>query len=196
LTSVDEARSEFAITIAAAISGDAFAREAVAERASTLALRTATGALGNRQDGADVAQDVAVDVIRQLASLRDPIAFEAWVHRITVRKTMRALRRRRLRRSREVAVDAGLLLTDPTEVEVSAEALDVRRAVRHAITALPPRQRLAVVLRYVHDLTEAQIADALGCAPGTAASLLSRGRAALRANPDLRQFAAEEGAKR
>jgi len=40
-----------------------------------------------------------------------------------------------------------------------------------ALAVLPPRQRAVIVLRYYEDLSEAQIAEALGCAPGTVKSL-------------------------
>jgi RNA polymerase sigma-70 factor (ECF subfamily) len=50
---------------------------------------------------------------------------------------------------------------------------------------VPPKQRVALVLRYVHDLSDVQIAGALGCRVGTAHALLSRGRAALRHDATL-----------
>jgi DNA-directed RNA polymerase specialized sigma24 family protein len=54
------------------------------------------------------------------------------------------------------------------------------------LAGLPPRQRAALTLRYVHDLSDDAIARALGCRPGIVRSLLSRGREALRAaHPDL-----------
>ena len=46
--------------------------------------------------------------------------------------------------------------------------------------ALPVRQRAVIVLRYYEDLTEAQIAEVLGCAPGTVKSQSSAAIAALR----------------
>jgi RNA polymerase sigma-70 factor (sigma-E family) len=49
-----------------------------------------------------------------------------------------------------------------------------------AVAALPYRQRAALVLRYHVGLSEAEIADALGCRPGTVKSLASRALAALR----------------
>ena len=57
--------------------------------------------------------------------------------------------------------------------------------VWRALSALPPRQRAVVVLRYYEDLTEAQIAEALGIRPGTVKSQTSAAMAHLRrALPD------------
>jgi RNA polymerase sigma factor (sigma-70 family) len=42
---------------------------------------------------------------------------------------------------------------------------------------LPDRQRMAVVLRFYEDLSEAEIAELLGCRPGTVKSLIHRGLA-------------------
>jgi DNA-directed RNA polymerase specialized sigma24 family protein len=47
------------------------------------------------------------------------------------------------------------------------------------VRALPERQRIAVVLRYVADLTEPDIAIAMGIARGTVASTLAAARARL-----------------
>ncbi len=49
-----------------------------------------------------------------------------------------------------------------------------------ALAKLPARQRAALVLRFYEDLSEADIAVALGCRPGTVKSLLHRGLAELR----------------
>lgn len=48
------------------------------------------------------------------------------------------------------------------------------------VCALPARQRAVIVLRYYEDLSEAQIADVLGCAPGTVKSQASAAMGALR----------------
>jgi RNA polymerase sigma-70 factor, ECF subfamily len=69
--------------------GDTGAAEVLARRARTLAVRTAAAILGSREEASDVAQDVAVDALRSLSKLRDPDAFDAWVHRITVRHALR-----------------------------------------------------------------------------------------------------------
>lgn len=179
--------------IAQAIGGDVDAREAVAARALSLSLKTAAGVLGSREHAADVAQEVAVQALRRLVQLREPGAFDVWVHRMAVRETLRQARRRRLSWTRERPADD---LPEPMAAAGGADDDALQQALDRALAALPARQRVAVVLKYVHDLTEAEIAAALGCAPGTAASLLSRGRAALRSDPELLQFAGTEGALR
>ena len=54
------------------------------------------------------------------------------------------------------------------------------RELSDALAALPHRQRAALVLRFYGGLPDADIAAALGCRPGTVASLIHRGIAALR----------------
>jgi RNA polymerase sigma-70 factor (ECF subfamily) len=173
--------------------GDPGATEALARRASRLALRTSAAVLRSRDEAADVAQDVAVDVLRSLHRLRDPSAFDAWVHRITVRHTLRHLDRRRSSRRAETP----LALVPAAEEPIAPEGpdrdalLDARGALAKALAELQPKQRVALTLRYVHDLSDAEIAAALGCREGTVHALLSRGRATLRSSPPLAQFAPE-----
>jgi RNA polymerase sigma factor (sigma-70 family) len=52
------------------------------------------------------------------------------------------------------------------------------------VSNLPPRSREAIVLRYVADLTEAGVADAMGVKEGSASALLHKARAALRRSLD------------
>ena len=52
--------------------------------------------------------------------------------------------------------------------------------LKDALAALPTRQRAVIVLRYYEGLSEAEIAELLGCRPGTVKSLAHRGLAALR----------------
>jgi RNA polymerase sigma-70 factor (ECF subfamily) len=163
--------------------------EQAARQALTVALRTALPILGSRDEASDVAQDVATEVLRSLRRLRDPDAFDAWVYRITVRHTMRAVRRRTAR-----LVEIPLALSVEAD-DVALDGVDrdlviaARGALGQALATLPMRQRVALVLRYVHDLSDREIAAALGCRRGTANALLSRGRASLREIPALKEIA-------
>jgi RNA polymerase sigma-70 factor (sigma-E family) len=62
-----------------------------------------------------------------------------------------------------------------------ARRVDDRDQLRRVLSALPPRQRAAVVLRYFHDLSDQQVAEAMGCRATTVRSLISRALSTLRA---------------
>jgi RNA polymerase sigma factor (sigma-70 family) len=167
--------------VLAFLRGDAEAAEWLVRRAGALALRTSVAILGSREQAGDVAQDVVVDVLRSAARLREPDAFDAWVHRITVRHASRALRHRRKRERAETNIEH---VGASEELAAAGADLDhlltVRDALSRGFSRLPAKQQLALTLRYVHDLSDEQIAAALGCRPGTVHALLSRGRATLR----------------
>jgi RNA polymerase sigma-70 factor (ECF subfamily) len=147
-------------------------RAAIAERALRVATRTALGVLGDRAAAEDVAQEVAIIALRRAHTIRDVAAADAWLHRTAVRAALREARRASSRRSAEQAASAGPVVA-PTSEDAAAGAAAL-------LAGLPPRQRAALTLRYVHDLDDSAIARALGCRNGTVRSLLSRGLASLR----------------
>jgi RNA polymerase sigma-70 factor (ECF subfamily) len=91
----------------------------------------------------------------------------------TFRVALNVLRGDMRRRTREVGA-LGWGGADAVFVEQSPDP-----DLWHAVRALPDRQRAAVVLRYVADLPEAEIAAVLGVTRGTVASNLSRARESL-----------------
>ena len=82
---------------------------------------------------------------------------------------------------REQSTDALPETPGPDE----SASYDARDAVLSALATLSPRQRAVVVLRYYEGMSEAEIADALGCSAGTVKSAASRAMAKLRAHPGL-----------
>ena len=149
-------------------------QQEVLARALRVGLRTALGVLGDREAAAEVAQEVAIVAFRRHASLRDPNALDSWLYRTAVRAALREAKRSRTRREAERAAAVPELASD-------ADAL----AAAQLLAGLPPRQRAALTLRYVHDLDDHAIATALGCRRGTVRSLLSRGLSTLREQTDL-----------
>lgn len=146
----------------------------LADRAVDVAYRTALGITRDPHLAADIAQDVAIKALQHASSVRDPRALDAWLHRATVRTAIDQYRRRERQRTADTRY-----VEDPVHQD---EAIDPGlRAVVELLGPLPYRQRAAMTLRYVHDLPDREIAQALGCRTGTARSLLSRATAALRA---------------
>ncbi|MGW4497071.1 SigE family RNA polymerase sigma factor [Micromonospora sp. NPDC004336] len=58
--------------------------------------------------------------------------------------------------------------------------IEERQVVRAALSQVPRRQRAVLVLRFYHDLPVDEVAEVLGCSPGTVKSQTSRGLATLR----------------
>jgi RNA polymerase sigma-70 factor (sigma-E family) len=150
---------------------DAFG-EFVAAR-STALLRTAVLlAGGDRQHGEDLLQDAFAETYRRWSRISSAGASEAYTRTIMVRLATRRWRRRRY----EPALD-----DDAATANVAlAPDVDLGVDIRRFLGSLPARQRAVVVLRYFDDRTEAEIAELLGCAPGTVKSHASRAIAALR----------------
>lgn len=96
---------------------------------------------------------------------------EGWVFRVAVNVARRHGRRQG--RERESAGSTTTAATPPADHQVDVELWS-------AVASLTERQRSVVVLRYVLDLTQADIAEALGIADGTVAATLHQARSRLR----------------
>jgi RNA polymerase sigma factor (sigma-70 family) len=123
----------------------------------------------------DLVQDAFVHLHRHWRRVRDP---RAYLRRSVVnacRSHHRRAGRERPYASRETsAAVTGVCTDDPVEdVSEHARAEDAD-VLASGLATLPYRQRAALVLRFYADLPDAEIAVALGCRPGTVASLVHR----------------------
>lgn len=115
----------------------------------------------------DAADEALVRAYERWSRVQATSSPEAWTYAVGVN----FLRRR----ARRAALEATLLRRTPPPSSTPGLPPDVWDAVRQ----LPKRQREAIALRYVLDLSEAQVADAMGVAPGTASATLVSARKAL-----------------
>lgn len=129
----------------------------------------------------EVVQDAFVAMHARWGRLRDPDKALAYLRQAVVNRARSVLRHRSVvdRHAPAVESTARQSLTAP---EADKGALDAARrdAVLAALAQLPTRQREVLVLRHYLELSEAEIADALGIARGSVKAHASRGSAALR----------------
>jgi RNA polymerase sigma-70 factor (sigma-E family) len=139
-------------------------------------LRVAAALVDDRGSAEDVVQDAFAGLYRRWADMRDPAAAAGYLRTSVVNGGRSLLRKRRTARKHlrvagdesDQPADAGVLL--------SAE----HRMVRDALAQLPARQREVLTLRYIAELSDADIARATGLSQPGVRSASSRGLATLR----------------
>jgi RNA polymerase sigma-70 factor (sigma-E family) len=152
-------------------------------------LRCAVLLTGDRELARDLVQEVLTRALvrwRRISKLEEPYAY---VRTMLTNEYLSLLRRRRLR-----------------TVSLTYEALDGPRApalpdpaghigdrddLWHRLAQLPRQQRVVIVLRYYEGLTDNEIADTLGCRPGTVRGYAARALATLRVG--LTELVTKEG---
>jgi RNA polymerase sigma factor (sigma-70 family) len=160
--------------------GDVRAYEELVERYRDLAFRTAWIVTRSTAEAEDAAQEAFVKAYYAMPRFRPGAPFKPWLLRIVANEAKnrgRSARRREALALRAAAADPGDAVPSP---EAAALHDDERRTLLAAMAALPQRERLVLAYRYYFDLTEAEMAEALGCPPGTVKSRLSRAMAHLR----------------
>ena len=125
----------------------------------------------------DAVQDALVRCWRDLPTLRDPQAFDGWLHRLLVNACLDMLRRRR-RRVVEVELTP---LHAPSLADFSGQLID-RDLLDRALATLEPDWRAIVVLHYFLEVPLPEAARTLGIPLGTAKSRLHRALALLRSS--------------
>jgi RNA polymerase sigma-70 factor, ECF subfamily len=127
---------------------------------------------GDLHEAEEVVQEAFARASVRWTRLRDYDVPEAWVRRVAL--NLAADRSRKLRRQARALVRLG---PPPQVPAASAEAV----ALLEALRTLPMRQRQAIVLHHLVDLSIEEVAATLGTRPGAVKSLLARGRRALAA---------------
>src|SRR5689334_3829473 len=128
-------------------------------------------AVGDRLRAEELVQEAFARALRhwrRVSELDRPVA---WVYVVALNEA-----RRSWSRERRASVGNGRVELAPDPAGGVAITVDVRAALEQ----LTERQRAAIVLRYLADLSIDDIADALGCAPGTVKATLHQARARLR----------------
>ena len=126
---------------------------------------------------ADLTQDAFVKAYKAYDALQKPENARAWLYQIAHRVALDDLRRRRI--IRFVPLIGEARTTAPSAEHLVMEAR-LSGDLQRALERIPPRQRSALLLAELHDLTGMELAAALGVSHVAARALLTRARESLR----------------
>ncbi|HZM74648.1 MAG TPA: SigE family RNA polymerase sigma factor [Candidatus Limnocylindrales bacterium] len=147
--------------------------EYVAARSSALQ-RAAYLMVGDVGLAEDLVQEALVKTCGAWPRLRDRGAAEAYTRKVITTTALGWFRRRSWSAERPIG------RPPDTSTPGHADGVTDRAWLWRCLLQLPPRQRVAIVLRFYEDLSEAQTAEAMNCAVGTVKSQVSAGLAKLR----------------
>lgn len=167
--------------IARCLAGEERAWGALIERYAAL-INTVTIRMGlSEADGADVFQEVCLQLHDHLPDLRDVTRLAAWLITVTRREAWRVRRGRKARPLSELAEPTAahaqpLLGEPPPSPEEAAFALDRAYRMHQAVQLLPKRCRDLLDLLFYHDppCSYAEITQRLGIAPNNIGSVRAR----------------------
>jgi RNA polymerase sigma-70 factor (ECF subfamily) len=167
--------------VKAARRGDSVAYAELVRRYQDVAFRVAYMTTRSAADAADAAQEAFVKAYYALPRFRAEAPLRPWLLRIVVNEARNRRRsaRRRERLTLRVAADPASGDAAPSP-EAGVLAGERRAEVLAAVSELKERDRQVIVYRYFLSLSETEMAEILGVAPGTVKSRLSRALARLR----------------
>lgn len=142
-------------------------------------LRSAQALTGNRADAEDLVQATLVKAYQSWDRIDDSAALDTYVRRVMVNTHISGWRRRRVD---EYPTDE---IPDAPSAGDATRDSDLRDVVQRALDRLPRQMRAAVMLRFYDDMTEPEVAAALGVSVGTVKSTVARAVAKLRNDAEL-----------
>jgi RNA polymerase sigma-70 factor (ECF subfamily) len=150
--------------------------------------RTACLILGNRADAEEAVQDAFLRAWRFRDALTSVPSVKPWLYRVVVNSCYSKLRQEiphRDHRAEDGELTERMASASASDPASSAERSEVAGVVLAALQRLPVSLRVPVVLRYYADLSERDIALAIGRRPGTVKSRLHEARRRLADDPDI-----------
>jgi len=144
--------------------------------------------IGKYGEAEDLAQEAFVEAYRSLSSLKERDKFCAWLRGITCRVCMNWLRREEKRLHRTATVEGEAAEEISYEAIISARVSidrelaqhEIRDAVNDAITSLPDKYQLPVILRYLQELSYEEIGHFMELPKSTVRGILYRANKILR----------------
>jgi RNA polymerase sigma factor (sigma-70 family) len=157
---------------------------------ATRIYNTALNILQNKEEAEEVAQDVFMKIFQTIHSFDGSSSLKTWMYRITVNKSLDALRKRKRTTSWSVFVnfftdqenqeDQDYQAIEPVHPGIQLEQKEDAEMLSKAIEKLPDRQKAAFVLHQMEDLSYKEIAAAMNITVSAVDSLMSRAKKQLK----------------
>ncbi len=163
--------------------GDMQAFDEVYERFGEMVYNLALRLAGNREESADLTQEIFLRIYRHLGSFGGRSTLKTWVFRIAINHCRDRLSRH-IPTMQSIDADpeegSAMIADSARGPEELAVAADEGRRVMEGLARIPQVFREAVVLRDLEGLSYEEIAEVLGVRVGTVRSRIARGRDQLR----------------
>jgi RNA polymerase sigma-70 factor (ECF subfamily) len=153
--------------VVSARSGAAWAQEAIYRRHAPRLLNTAARLLHNETEARDVLQDLFIEALDSLTSLREPAALGAWLRRRLIARCTRQLQRARWKALFGIRHASEVAASSLSPMASSAEARAEFALLTKVLAALPPRARVAWTLHHADGETLVDIAALTGVSLAT-----------------------------
>ena len=186
---VDPQDGELVLRIAA---GDESACEALYLAYRAPLWRFAYGYVRSREVAEELVQDVFLSLWRNRADGDARACIRAWLYAAVRNQALNHLRHERIvtrlseraangrtdpHRAEAQGAEGGIAMGAPSpDAQLTVEAKELDEAIARAVAVLPERRRLAMTLRWKHDLSPMEIARVLGTTPESVRVLLTRAR--------------------
>lgn len=153
-----------------------------------LVVNTCYGFVQNREDAEDIAQDVFIEVYRNIQKFRESSKLSTWLYRIAVNRSLNHIRDNKKRKwyqsfEENVAEKSRQLLqvesakSDHPEYELENQQRAI--IIKEAINSLPQNQKVAFTLSKYEELTYQEIAEVMDLSVSSVESLLFRAKKSL-----------------
>jgi RNA polymerase sigma-70 factor (ECF subfamily) len=133
----------------------------------------------DRRDVEDVAQEVVIQMLSSIKSLKSPYAFSSWLHRI-IRNVCFNHNNRYARKQEkdDPLFDADVLKDEipDNNPEDAAESHDARTLLYSQIKRLPEMQRTSIIMYYYDDMSYKEIANTLGIKVSTVSTNIMKAK--------------------
>ncbi len=159
--------------------GDRVAARVLIDRLAPRLLRHVTRTLGDRAEAEDIVQETFLRLWKVAPEWRQGEAkVSTWAFRVAINMTTDKLRARRATVDIETIAEPESHLESAVSRMTNSERLN---ALDAALATLPERQRQAVSLRHIEELSNPEIAEIMDIGVEAVESLTARGKRALRA---------------